>query len=395
MTDSHNAAHPNLEDLGDYLQGLAQVLIQRDAQQQAHELKLAEVARLEKIDESARTIARRAEEAKVATDRDVQRQAHEFKLSEVARLEKIDESARAIARRAEEAKVAADRDAQRQAHELKLADIARLAAQDDADRTAKQQMDKLQTERAEALEALRLERARLAHLIDQVPVVAAELDAMIANAHQLDPQRLLPEVRKELHQLPALFESLSRLTSGGLSQSDLVALHPKGLFQIGVAVPGLTAMLNRCPARGMGRFVKIGESSEHLPAFALKWVAVLDTAENLIWERKTEGGTHSVHRKFTNLGKDQPGDSGQYVIEVNRERFVGKSDWRMPTVDELAALYIAMDRRDWGLVTVDLHWASPSSPFNNLTELVSFGGGSREMLPRTIALPVRLVRSGQ
>ena len=152
MTDSHNTAHPNLEDLGDYLQGLAQVLLQRDAQQQAHELKLA--------------------------------------------------------------------------------DIARLAAKDDADRAAKQQADKIQAERAAALEALRLERARLVHLIDQVPSVAAELDAMIANADQLDPQRLLPEVRKELQQIPALLESLSTLTSGGLPQSDLVALHPKGLFQI-------------------------------------------------------------------------------------------------------------------------------------------------------------------
>ena len=110
MTDSHNTAHPNLEDLGDYLQGLAQVLLQRDAQRQAHELKLAE--------------------------------------------------------------------------------IARLAAQEDADRAAKQQADKVQAERAAALEALRLERARSAHLIDQVPSVAAELDAMIANADQLDPQQI-------------------------------------------------------------------------------------------------------------------------------------------------------------------------------------------------------------
>ena len=315
MTDSHNTAHPNLEDLGDYLQGLAQVLLQRDAQQQAHELKLA--------------------------------------------------------------------------------DIARLAAQDDADRAAKQQADKAAVERAAALEALRLERARSAHLIDQVPSVAAELDAMIAGADQLDPQRVLPEVRKELQHLPKLIEALSTLTSGGLPQSDLLALHPKGVFQIGVAVSGLTAMLKHVPTRGLGRFVKIGESGEHLPAFALEWVAVLDTAENLIWERKTEGGTRSEHRRFTSHGKDQPGDSGQHVMQVNREQCAGKSDWRMPTVDELGALYAATDRSHWGLATTNWYWTSSASP-DGFSFFINFSDGTRDgrhSSHNTFA--VRLVRAGQ
>ena len=352
MTDSHNTAHPNLEDLDDYVQGLAQALLKRDAQQQAHELKL----------------------------------------SEVARLEKIDESARAIARRAEEAKVAADRDAQRQAHELNLAEIARTAKQDDADRAAKQQAGKAAAERAAALDALRLERARLAHLIDQVPSVAAELDAMIANADHLDPQRWLPSVRKELRHLPTFLESLSTLASGGLPQSDLVALHPKGVFQIGVAMSGLTAVLKRVPARGMGRFVKIGESGEHLPAVALAWVALLYTAKNLIFERKTESGIHGERRKFTNYGKAQPGDSGQYVIDVNHERFAGKSDWRMPTVDELAALYVAVDHSDWGFATAGRYWSS-SEGFLGSGSCVNFGDGERSSNRRGNQYAVRLVRA--
>ena len=356
MTDSHNTAHPNLEDLGDYLQGLAQVLLQRDAQRQAHELKLSEVARLEKIDESARAIACRAEEAKVAAGRDVQRQAHE----------------------------------------LKLADIARLAAQDDADRTAKQQMDMLQTERAEALDALRLERARSAHLIDQVPSVAAELGAMIAGADQLDPQRLLPEVRKELQQLPSLIESLSTLASGGLPQSDLVALHPKGLFQLSASVSGLQAMLARVPERGVGRFVKIGKSGERLPAFAPAWVAVLDTQKNLIWDCKTEGGDHSEHRRFTNHGEDQPGDSGQYVIAVNRERLAGKSDWRMPTVDELEVLYAAKAGWHGSLATTGWYWSSSASSDGNAWN-VHFGDRkpTRDRSRRDNQHAVRLVRTAQ
>lgn len=314
MTDSHNTAHPNLEDLGDYLHGLAQVLLRRDAQ--------------------------------------------------------------------------------RQAHELKLADIARLAAQDDADRAAKQQADKAQAERAAALDALRLERTRLAHLIDQVPSVAAELDAMIANADQLDPQRLLPEVRKELQQLPSLIESLSTLASGGLPQSDQIALHPKGVFQIGVAASDLTAMLDLIPKRGLGRFVKIGRGGEHVPAFALEWVAVLDTAENLIWERKSEGGMHSKHRKFTNHEKDQQGDSGQYVIDVNRERFAGKSDWRMPTVDELAALYAATDRGYWGVAETDWYFSSSPSSGSNAW-IVCLNDCQRLSFYRNDACAVRLVRANQ
>ena len=314
MTDSHNTAHPNLEDFGDYLQGLAQVLLLRDAQ--------------------------------------------------------------------------------RQAHELKLADIARLAAQDDADRAAKQQADNVQVEREAALEALRLERARLAHLIDQVPSVAAELDAMIANADQLDPQRLLPEVRKELQQLPTLIESLSTLTSGGWSQSDQVALHPKGLFQIGVAVSGLTALLKSGPARGMGRFVKIGESGEHLPAFARAWVALLDTEETLIWECKTESGIHGEHRRFTNFETNQTSDSVQFVIEVNRERFAGESDWRMPTVDELAALYVATDRSHWGLAMTEWYWSSSASSIDRAWR-VCFADGRRDVNPRDGHLAVRLVRACQ
>ena len=153
-------------------------------------------------------------------------------------------------------------------------------------------------------------------------------------------------------------------------------------------------MLKRVPIRGLGRFVKIGESGEHLPAFALEWVAVLDIAENLIWERKTEGGTHSGHRRFTNYGNDQPDDSGQYVMQVNRERLAGNSDWRMPTLDELSALYAATDRGGWGLATLAWCWSSSASSDGSAWGVI-FVDGARRDLAHIGKLAVRLVRSGR
>ena len=114
---------------------------------------------------------------------------------------------------------------------------------------------------------------RTAHLLNMAPAVRTELDALLAQPGAQDPARLLPEIRQEL----ALLPKLDGLQQAGLPAADQVALLPQGLFQISVAQQGLDTLLRRVPARGVGRFVKIGAGGEKLPAFAAQWVAGLDT----------------------------------------------------------------------------------------------------------------------
>ena len=327
MTDPHHpGVQPGLQDLGDYLQGLAQVLLARDQRRQAHEAQQADAERQSRREEAER--------------------------------------------------------AERQ-HQQGL------------DRADQQRSAKSQQDRDDALAQLQLLQVRTAHLLDQAPAVRSELGSLLAQPGAQDPGRLLPEIRQELDLLPKLLDKLDGLQQAGLPAADRAALLPPGLFQVSVALKRLDTLLRRVPAKGVGRFIKIGAGGEKLPAFAAQWVAVLDTAAGLMWEVKTEGDLHSRHSKYTNHGKDQAGDSGWLVKQCNQQRFAGHADWRLPTKDELVGLAQAKDRLEWSPNDEDYHWSSSAAAGEYAWGVFLFDGSPRGSSYRSLQYAVRVVRAGQ
>jgi len=53
---------------------------------------------------------------------------------------------------------------------------------------------------------------------------------------------------------------------------------------------------------------------------------IIDRSTGLMWQKGCSGGG------------DQPPKAAEYVAELNRKRFAGLSDWRVPTMEELATL---------------------------------------------------------
>lgn len=72
----------------------------------------------------------------------------------------------------------------------------------------------------------------------------------------------------------------------------------------------------------MDRFIKIGEDGERLAADAAKWLAVLDTTSNLMWDAG-ESKRLTFKKAQTYVGK----------LDV-----AGFKDWRLPSVEELFCL---------------------------------------------------------
>jgi hypothetical protein len=81
-------------------------------------------------------------------------------------------------------------------------------------------------------------------------------------------------------------------------------------------------------------FSKLDVKGNALPAKSRQWTMVRDEVTGLIWEVKTENGSmHDWFHKFT--WEDARND---YISRLNRTKFGGFEDWRLPTVYELTTL---------------------------------------------------------
>jgi hypothetical protein len=172
-----------------------------------------------------------------------------------------------------------------------------------------------------------------------------------------------------------------------------------------------------------------------------QWSCVLDHVTGLWWEVKTNGGLRDKDWTYTsydsdyndgddpdwppsNVGADNvwagPVDTGtssyrdncdnlldictteQYVTDVNASGLCGKTDWRMPTIEELISIRHlgtfspAIDTAYFPNTVSSFYWsASPYAANANGAWLLNFLNGSDNALYRYYSYRVRLVRAGQ
>lgn len=83
-------------------------------------------------------------------------------------------------------------------------------------------------------------------------------------------------------------------------------------------------------------YTKLDARGRELPADAGQWAMVRDNKTGLIWEVKTTDG--SIHDKGKVFNWD--GAQQDFIGELNRMKFGGFADWRLPTTDELRGLTV-------------------------------------------------------
>ncbi len=100
-------------------------------------------------------------------------------------------------------------------------------------------------------------------------------------------------------------------------------------------------------------YTKLDANGNVLDSSATKWYGVLDNITGLMWEVKSDGGgLHDKDNKYTwydsnpavnygEIGANGPGAvdcTQEFVAAVNAENYLGYSDWRMPTLEELKSI---------------------------------------------------------
>ena len=104
------------------------------------------------------------------------------------------------------------------------------------------------------------------------------------------------------------------------------------------------------------RFIKIGKNGEFLEDDAKEWYAVYDTKTELMWEVKTDdGGLHDKDETYSWR------ESFDFAEAVNRKNYLGFSDWRVPTIEELRTI-VDKSRSN---PAIDTKYFSRTQPFHH------------------------------
>lgn len=117
-----------------------------------------------------------------------------------------------------------------------------------------------------------------------------------------------------------------------MSRRDNLAILLTGVLLLCLGVPMLQAQQQETSAS----YTKLGADGKELPREAEQWAMVRDNSSGLIWEVKTtDGSIHDKDRVF-----DWKGAQEMFIAELNRMKFGGFADWRLPTTDELRGLTV-------------------------------------------------------
>lgn len=95
---------------------------------------------------------------------------------------------------------------------------------------------------------------------------------------------------------------------------------------------------NRKDGRHGFSFTKIAADGTALPAKATQWACVRDEVTGRLWEVKTATGLHATATRYTNLDSGGFNDASGLAAATNAEALCGKTDWRLPTREELVGL---------------------------------------------------------
>lgn len=126
------------------------------------------------------------------------------------------------------------------------------------------------------------------------------------------------------------------------SESGKKRMMAEGFMRVLFA--GLLLALLSCPGAALLQageqpaspvYTKLGAEGQELPMAAQQWAMVRDNATGLVWEVKTtDGSIHDVEKVF------DWSSAQEFIAELNRLKFGGYIDWRLPTTDELNGLAV-------------------------------------------------------
>lgn len=108
------------------------------------------------------------------------------------------------------------------------------------------------------------------------------------------------------------------------------------LLIFGLLLCPVTAVLQAVEQPASTSYTKLDAGGREVAPAAKEWAMVRDNATGLIWEAKTTDG--SIHDKDKVFNWD--GAQKDFIDELNRMKFGGFTDWRLPTTDELRGLTV-------------------------------------------------------
>lgn len=147
-------------------------------------------------------------------------------------------------------------------------------------------------------------------------------------------------------------------------------------------------------------YTKLDSSGKKLPYSAKSWVMVKDNVTGLIWEVKANcESEESINSKLDEY--TWQGAQDEFIAKLNAQNFGGYSDWRLPTVNELA--YLIYHRKkdiyidtDYFPNTMPSYWTSTPNSWNTYGAWhVSFKGNYINTYNKSSWKSVRAVRGGK
>jgi len=145
-------------------------------------------------------------------------------------------------------------------------------------------------------------------------------------------------------------------------------------------------------------YTKLDENGNDLPDSAATWVMVRDNVTQLVWEVKTNDG--SIHDKDNEYNWQNAQDV--FVAALNATSFGGHSDWRVPTIKELASITDlecnnpAINTDYFPNTLSSYYWSSTTYAYGTSSAwLICFYSGGDGSTSKSGSYYMRAVRGGQ